>query len=259
MNYHRTLSRGLMCTDVAHLHNQPFQQYLLVNKTLQLQNQLKWWSLLSLIRFHCSVLAGCSEVFHIRVHFCGIIFYFTARLHVLTDRRPSSLSAGPDSQSRQWSKWPNTHHYFLWEEAKKLVTGHWKVSASRSKPALSLYTRTQWFFPPCSNSGPSVSEELRIPVLPQNLKQGCAPPPTHPASVQWQGTEGWQLGMELGKAKPGHSPQQGLSSFLPEGHMLITGHSVVLKRLPWFSLWADMMFHKKGFFSFLQVDSNWEM
>lgn len=79
----RTLSRGQMCTDVTHLHNpvsQPFQQYLLVDKVLQLQNQLKWWSLVSLIRFHCFVLAGCSEVFHIYGHFCGIIFYFTERL-----------------------------------------------------------------------------------------------------------------------------------------------------------------------------------
>lgn len=54
--------------------------------------------------------------------------------------------------------------------------------------------------------------------------------------------------MELGMAKLGNLPQQGLSSFLPGGHMLITEHSVVLKRLPRFSLEADMMFHMKGFF-----------
>lgn len=101
----RTLSRGQMCTDVTHLHNpvsQPFQQYLLVDKVLQLQNQLKWWSLFSLIRFHSFVLAGCSEVFHIYARFCGIIFYFTEKLHFPTDGTPSFLSTAHYSQSRQW-------------------------------------------------------------------------------------------------------------------------------------------------------------
>lgn len=99
----RTLSRGQMFTDVAHLHNpvsHSIQQYLLVDKVPQLQNQFKWWNLFSSIRFHCFILAIFPGVFHIYGHFCGTIFYFTKRLHFLTDRTPSFPSVLCSSQSR---------------------------------------------------------------------------------------------------------------------------------------------------------------
>lgn len=176
----------------------PSSNIYFVDKVLQLQNQLKWWSLFSLIRFHCFVLAGCSEVLHIYGHFYGIIFYFTERLHFLTDRTPSFLSTVHYFRSKQWSEWTNKQYNFFWEETKELVARHLKVSTSRTKTSIITGHKIRMAVIHASmlQSRPSLPQmNTVITILQQNLMKGCAPPPMHLASIrtvpQNCGTWGW--------------------------------------------------------------------
>lgn len=196
----RTLSKGQMCTDVTHLHNpvsQPFQQYLLVDKVLQLQTQLKWWSLFSLIRLHCFVLAGCSEIFHIYGHFCGIIFYFTGRLHFQTARTSSFLFFLLHySQSRQWSEWTEKQDHFFWEETKELVARQAELKLASS---LDIRSERQWFMSPRSNLGPHLRWTQQCHSATESHAGMCStasPSSKHPNSatgLQMQDEDGgWQ-------------------------------------------------------------------
>lgn len=172
---------------------------------------------------HCFALSGCSEVFHIRGHFCGIIFHFTERLNFPSNGTPSFLSTVHYSQSDHLRT--NKQYHFFCEETKELPGRHFKVSTSRTETSIitghkitTAVIHASVLSPtPASLSGMNQG----IAILQQFHEGMCSTSSRSSKHSSRHRTVDTRLKMEAGKDKPANFPEQGFISFFAERHMPI--------------------------------------
>lgn len=235
---------------------------MFVDKGLQLQKQLKWWSLFSLIT---SEFQGLTALLYLVVQksstyvdisaglfftsLKGSVFQVTGHLLFFLLRIIPKVSTCEQTSNIIFSgRKPKNY----WVDASRFLQAELKLALS-----LGIRSQQQWFMPPCSHLRlpPCLEWTKELPFCPSFHEGMCSTSSSSNKHSRCHRTVDMRLKMGAGKDKPANFLEQGFISFFAERNTLITVCCTALEGLTWFLLsQADRIFHMKSFSHFLQVD-----